>query len=99
MKRRIALFGGTFDPIHKGHMIVARSAAEYISAEEVIFIPARRSPHKHCSTVAGGKDRLAMISAAIVGKSKFCVSDCELKRAEPSYTLDTVREFKRIYRQ
>lgn len=97
MNKKTALFGGTFDPIHKGHITVAEVAAGHIEADEIIFIPARRSPHKNSYAVAGGNHRLKMIELAIEGRKHFSVSDCELERPEPSYTLDTVRQFKQTY--
>ncbi len=97
IERAIALFGGTFDPIHLGHTGVAQAAAAQIGATKVIFIPARCSPLKGFSPHAGDADRLAMITLTIAGRDNFAVSDCELKRPAPSYTLDTVRLFKREY--
>ncbi|MBN1361856.1 MAG: nicotinate (nicotinamide) nucleotide adenylyltransferase [Sedimentisphaerales bacterium] len=93
-ERRIALFGGTFDPIHRGHTEVAGTAARRIGAERLIFVPAKRSPLKGFSPVAGDDDRLKMIALAIDGTDWFAVSDRELRRATPSYTLDTVRQFQ-----
>jgi len=93
--RRIALFGGTFDPIHRGHTTVADAAAKQIGAERVIFIPAKISPLKGFFPFASDDDRLKMIEWAITGNDLFAVSDCELKRPAPSHTLDTVRQFKR----
>jgi nicotinate-nucleotide adenylyltransferase len=96
-ERRIALFGGTFDPIHLGHTTVAQAAAQQLNAEKVIFIPAKISPLKGFFPFAGDEDRLHMIRLAIAGHPAFAVSDCELKRPAPSYTLDTVRQFQRDY--
>jgi nicotinate-nucleotide adenylyltransferase len=96
-KRTIALFGGTFDPIHLGHTGVAAAAAAQIRAEKLIFVPAKCSPLKGFSPHASDEDRLAMILLAIAGYDGFAASDCELKRPAPSYTLDTVRQFKREY--
>lgn len=96
-ERRIALFGGTFDPIHLGHAGVAQAAAAQIVAEKLIFIPAKCSPLKGFFPRASDEDRLTMIALAIAGHDRFAVSDCELKRPAPSYTLDTVRQFKREY--
>jgi len=93
MKRKTALFGGTFDPVHRGHVIVAESATKYIGADEVVFIPAQRSPNKNLCAVADGDARLKMISLAIEGRKGFRVSDCELNRPGPSFTLDTVKQF------
>lgn len=93
-ERKIALFGGTFDPIHLGHTAVAAAAGESIGVERVIFVPARRSPLKAFFPEAGDEDRLAMISLAISGNVGFELSDYELKKAGPSYTLETVRFFQ-----
>ena len=93
-RRKTALFGGTFDPIHIGHTMVAASAAEIIGAEKVIFIPAKKSPLKQASLVASDEERLQMIRLAITNKVKFEVSDYELKKASESFTIETVRFFK-----
>jgi nicotinate-nucleotide adenylyltransferase len=92
--RKIALFGGTFDPIHFGHTAVAADAAEHIGAEKIIFVPAKRSPLKGFFPQASDIDRFKMISLAIAGNKNFQVSDCELQRPGPSYTLETVRQFQ-----
>ena len=94
MTKRIALFGGTFDPIHLGHTTVADAAAREIGAERVIFVPAKISPLKGFFPFARDNDRLKMIELALAGHKRFAVSDCELKRPAPSYTLDTVRQFQ-----
>ncbi len=91
------MFGGTFDPIHLGHTRVAGAAVQQIDAEKVIFIPAKISPLKGFFPSARDDDRLRMIELAIASNDAFVVSDCELKRPAPSYTLDTVRQFQREY--
>lgn len=91
--KKIILFGGSFDPIHAGHVCVARHALESLDAGKLIFIPANRSPHK-TDPPAAGRHRLAMIRKAIEGMDRFCVSDCELMRPQPSYTLDTIYYFR-----
>jgi nicotinate-nucleotide adenylyltransferase len=96
-KRKIVLFGGTFDPIHPGHTAVASIAGEYTGAEKIIFIPAKRSPLKHFLPKAGDDDRLNMIALAIKGNENFELSDCELKQPELSYTLETVKKFQARY--
>jgi nicotinate-nucleotide adenylyltransferase len=93
-KRKIALVGGTFDPIHIGHTAVAATAAEHIGAEKIVFIPAKCSPLKASFPEAADVHRLKMIALAIEGNNKFQLSDCELKKSEPSYTLETVRQFQ-----
>jgi len=97
VKRKIALLGGTFDPIHLGHIAVAADAAKMIGAEKIIFVPANRSPLKGFFPRAGDSDRFKMISLAIAHNKNFQVSDYELKRPEPSYTLETVRQFQARY--
>ena len=94
VEKRIALFGGTFDPIHLGHTAVAGAAGEHIGAEKVVFVPAKRSPLKAFCPEAGDEDRLAMLRLAISGNGGFDISDYELKKAGPSYTLETVRHFR-----
>ena len=92
-KRRIVLFGGTFDPIHLGHTAVASDAAKQIGAEKLVFIPAKRSPLKGFLPRASDGDRLEMITLATAGNKSFQVSDFELRKSAPSYTLETVRKF------
>jgi len=94
LKRKIALLGGTFDPVHLGHTTVASAAVEHLGAEKVLFVPARRSPLKKCFPIASDEDRLNMISLAIEGNDKFDVSDYELRKPSPSYTLETVMHFE-----
>jgi len=93
-KRRIALFGGTFDPIHLGHTTVAGEACDNLGAEKIIFVPAKRSPLKGFFPKAGGDDRLKMIALAIADYTNFESSDYELQKPAPSYTLETVRRFQ-----
>ena len=93
-KTKTALFGGTFDPIHLGHTIVASAAAEHIGAHKIIFVPAKRSPLKGAAPRAAGSERLDMITLAVADNPAFQVSDHELKKNTPSYTLETVKEFQ-----
>jgi len=97
LRQKIALFGGTFDPVHLGHTAVAASAAEQIGAEKVVFLPAKRSPLKGFLPKGGDVHRLAMIALAIAENEKFEVSDFELSKPAPSYTLETVRKFQGDY--
>ena len=90
----IALFGGTFDPIHHGHLILARDAIEQLGVERVIFIPAAISPHKLATAPAPPAVRSAMVAAAIAGEPRFVQDDQELGRAGPSYTVDTVEAIR-----
>ncbi len=93
MEKSVLLFGGTFDPIHKAHVRVAECASKALNVERVIFVPVRRSPHKRRTPVASDIDRFDMITLAIAGIRQFSVSDCEFKRSDPSYTIDTIRYF------
>ncbi|HBG26328.1 MAG: nicotinate (nicotinamide) nucleotide adenylyltransferase [Planctomycetes bacterium GWF2_41_51] len=94
MNEKIILFGGTFDPIHKGHIEVAQSALEKIGAGKIILIPARRSPHKNKQPVAADIDRIAMLQLAVNSNKAFQISNIELNRAEPSYTIDTIHQLR-----
>lgn len=97
IKRRIVLFGGTFDPIHLGHTTVAASAAKHIGAEKLVFVPAKRSPLKGFAPRASDDDRLEMIALATAEEESFQVSDFELRKPAPSFTLETVRKFRQEY--
>ncbi|MDD5011151.1 MAG: nicotinate (nicotinamide) nucleotide adenylyltransferase [Phycisphaerae bacterium] len=99
MTEKIILFGGTFDPIHIGHIEVASAAAEKIGAKKVVLVPARRSPHKQYHPIASDNDRMAMLKLAVIDKNLFEISAVELNRAEPSYTIDTIRYFKQQFAQ
>ena len=91
---KIAIYGGTFDPIHHAHLILARQAVEQLGLDEVRFVPAGVSPFK-TAPVATGDLRLSMLRAAIKGERNFTVDDCEIRRPPPSYTTDTVKEIGR----
>jgi nicotinate-nucleotide adenylyltransferase len=94
MSKKKIIYGGTFDPIHNGHLKVAAYALEELDADELIFVPAKRSPFKKIFPAADANDRLEMIKIAISGRSNFKTSDFELKGKDPSYTIDTVERFK-----
>jgi len=93
--KKIAIYGGTFDPIHHAHLILARQAIETLGLHKVILVPAAISPLKKAAPVASGELRLAMLQAAIKGEPEFEVNECELLRPPPSYTIDTVEEIRR----
>ena len=95
--KRIGLFGGTFDPVHKGHLALARSALKGLNLDRVIFIPVRRSPFKPKISISGSAHRLKMLRLSLRGMKKCAVSDCEIRRPGPSYTVDTVRKFRKKY--
>jgi nicotinate-nucleotide adenylyltransferase len=93
--KKIAIYGGTFDPVHHAHLILAREAIETLGLDKVILVPAAISPLKKAAPVASGEVRLEMLQAAIKGDPKFEVDECELLRPPPSYTIDTVEEIRR----
>jgi nicotinate-nucleotide adenylyltransferase len=95
--QKTGLFGGSFDPIHVGHLILAREAREQLGLDRVIFIPAGISPHKLDREPAPAELRLAMVRAAVAGEPGFEVEDCELRREGPSYTIATVRTMRERY--
>jgi nicotinate-nucleotide adenylyltransferase len=92
--KRVGLLGGTFNPVHFGHLRSAVEVQRRFALESVCFIPSAIPPHKDSSSVADAEDRLEMIRMAISGYSAFTVSDVELKRSGLSYTIDTVKHFK-----
>jgi len=89
----IALYGGTFDPIHRAHLQVARSALQQASLQKVVFIPAAHSPLKAHGPIASDADRLKMLQLATADEADFVVDDSELRRGGISYTVQTVRGF------
>lgn len=91
---RLGLFGGSFDPIHHGHLITATRAAEAVKLDRVWFIPAARSPLKPGDQVASARDRRAMLRLALRGNRLFDSCDLELVRGGTSYTIDTLREIR-----
>jgi nicotinate-nucleotide adenylyltransferase len=90
----IGLIGGTFDPIHIAHLIIAEAALEALSLREVVFVPAARPPHKDGGRVTPVEHRLEMVRLAISGNPRLDVSDIEARREAPSYTIDTIREVR-----
>ena len=92
--KRIGLFGGTFDPIHFGHLRAALEIQETFDLDETCLIPSAVPPHKTRASVSDARDRLAMIRLALGEDPLFSVSDVELKRSGPSYTIHTVAQIK-----
>lgn len=93
---RIGLFGGTFDPPHIGHLIVAQDARFGLSLDRLVFIPAAQPPHKRGS-ISPAPLRLAMLEAAVAGEPGFDIDDVELNRPGASYTVDTLRIYRTRY--
>lgn len=94
---KLGVFGGTFDPVHLGHLLLAERAREACGLDQVWFLPARESPFKPEGTAASEKDRVEMLRLAIAGQPDFRVSELELQRPGPSYTVDTLQEIQRLH--
>ena len=94
MGRRLGLLGGTFDPVHTGHLLMAEVARHALSLDQVVFVPAGVPPHK-CEAVTPAEHRYAMVLLATAPNESFAVSRRELERSGPSYSLTTIREYRR----
>jgi nicotinate-nucleotide adenylyltransferase len=94
---RVGLYGGSFNPVHHGHLITATRAAELRSLDKVILMPAFISPLRQGANIIAGEHRVAMLELATRGNTLFSVSDYELKKAGVSYTIDTVRHLRETY--
>jgi len=88
----LAIYGGTFDPVHRGHLAIARAVSDHLDTD-VCFVPAHRPPHKD-RLLTSSTDRLAMLNLALSGQPRFQIDELELLRDEPSYTIDTVADFR-----
>lgn len=91
---KLGLFPGSFNPIHVGHLTMAFAAKEHLGLDRVVLIVSPRPPHKEGRDLAPARDRLAMARLAVRGLPGYEVSDIELRRRGPSYTIDTVRAFR-----
>lgn len=94
---RVGIFGGTFDPIHHGHLITAQSVKEIRRLDKIIFMPAYISPHKQHAKASSAQHRLNMLKIALDEIPFFECSDYEIKQQTISYTIDTLREFKKYF--
>ncbi len=92
---KLGLYGGTFDPVHLGHLLVAQAACEEFGLDRLCFIPAAQSPFKPGSEPASAKVRLQMLRLALAGQPRYEVDAQELTRGGVSYTVDTVRDYRR----
>ena len=92
---KIGILGGTFNPIHLGHLLIAADALEQLGLDSVKFIPSATPPHKTVDKLAGERDRLRMIVLAIRRNAEFEVDDIEIKRGGKSYSVDTLSELRR----
>ena len=94
--KRIGLFGGTFNPIHNGHLQLAEGALKLFELDSLYFIPTGVSYHKEVNYIPETTDRLKILELAIEGHDKFMISDCDIKREGPTYTVDTIADMKKI---
>lgn len=94
---RLGILGGTFDPIHYGHLVAAQEAASALRLDRVLFIPTREPPHKRGEPVLAVEHRLEIVRRGISGNPRFELSTIEIERPGPSYTVDTLRELRRLY--
>jgi len=95
---KIGILGGTFDPVHRGHLQLAQNARTQFSLDKVIFVPAFQPPHKQGQPLRTAfQDRYEMVRLSIAGEPSFELSDCELQRKGVSYTFDTVLEFEKQF--
>ena len=95
LPRRIGILGGTFDPPHLGHLLIAETARVALDLESVMFLPAGEPWLKSGQRITPAEHRLRMVQLAVADNPDFCVSDCEIRRSGPSYTVDTLRELRR----
>ncbi len=94
---KIGITGGTFDPIHYGHLIIAENIRYTIGLDKIIFVPTGMPPHKKHLNVTSSADRLTMVKKAVHSNPHFEVSSVEIEREGYTYTIDTIKHFKRIY--
>lgn len=95
--RRIGIFGGTFDPIHRAHLAVAAAARTHADLDLVLFVVAGMPPHKRHDVAESAEHRLRLVEAAVSGQAGLAVSRIELDRDGPSYTVDTLQELEAVY--
>ena len=94
---RLGLLGGSFNPVHNGHLAIARQTREALGLDQVLFIPTRQPPHKPNNSLAPAQDRYKMVHIAIASNPTFAISDVEIRRPGKSYTIDTIRLLQQEY--
>lgn len=94
---RVAVFGGTFDPVHNGHLMIARKLIDRFELDLFVFIPAFHAPHKPDRKPTSAFHRFAMLALATEAEKKMIVSTLELEKGEPRYSVETIPELKTIY--
>ena len=95
--QRIGLYGGSFDPVHRGHLLVAQAAREELALERLFFIPAARSPFKQEVLPSPAPERLRLLRLALAGQAESEIDEQEIQRGGISYTIDTVRDYARRF--
>lgn len=98
MAERIGILGGSFNPVHSGHLILAQDAMEQFGLERVLFVPASQPPHKPTLQLAPAADRLAMLRLALGDDTRFGLAEDEIQRGGVSYTVDTLRRLREQHR-
>lgn len=98
-RKRIGLFGGTFNPIHWGHLRAAEQIQAKFGLEKVLFIPSYIPPHKQAADIAAPRDRFAMVRLAVAGHPGFCASPIEIRARQKSYSIITLGKIKKLYRE
>ena len=96
---KLGIFGGTFDPVHHGHLIVAEAVRESVGLDRIMFVPTLISPHKQDAQPAPAAERLAMLREAVRANAFFEVLDIEIERGGVSYTVDTIRALGEMHPQ
>jgi|SRR3954463_13056700 nicotinate-nucleotide adenylyltransferase len=94
---RLGLFGGSFDPVHLGHLLVAQAAVEEMGLDRLYFIPAAQSPFKPGSVPAPASERLRLLRLTMAGRTRYLIDDQEIQRGGPSYTIETVRDYRKRF--
>jgi nicotinate-nucleotide adenylyltransferase len=94
---KIGLFGGSFDPVHLGHLLAAQAACEELGLDRLFFIPAAQSPFKPGRTPTAQAERLRLLRLALAGKCHYELDEQEIRRGGVSYTIDTVREYRKRF--
>ncbi len=97
--KHIGIIGGTFDPIHFGHLRIAQIALEEHNLDEIVFIPSGNPPHKLDKEITDGKHRLEMVQLAVKDNPNFIVSDYEIYQSKVTYTIDTIKEMEACYEE
>lgn len=94
---RLGIFGGSFDPVHYGHLLLAESCREQAGLDQVWFVPAAVPPHKQTREISSAKDRIAMLELALAGHAQLGVSQVEVERGGVSYTVETLQRLTELY--